>query len=77
MSKYVKNMLYQLPVILIPLSEPSEGEHRHQSTDNEKVVTSSNSAYGVVSASDDHEYEVIALAQMGTHPNMSTIGHSH
>ena len=53
-------------------------EHGRVSTDYDcrKVVTSSNSAYGVVSANENHEYEVIGLQQMDTH-HMSTTGHSH
>ena len=40
------------------------------------MVTSNNSAYGVVSASEDHEYEPIELPQMGAHP-MPAAGPSH
>ena len=52
-------------------SEPCTSKPESQSTEYEKVMTSSNSAYGVVSANDDHEYEVIGLPQMDTH-HMST-----
>ena len=54
----------------------SKSEYMYKSTDHDKVVTSSNSAYGVVSASENHEYELIELPQMDTRP-MPTAGHSH
>ena len=54
----------------------SKSEYRCQSTDYEMVVTSHNSAYGVVLASDDGVYEVIGLPQMDTR-HMSTTDSSH
>ena len=53
-------------------------EHGTMSTeyDHDKVVTTSNSAYGVVSASEDHEYDVIGLQETHTH-HISTTSHSH
>ena len=52
-------------------------EHGSMSTEynHDKVVTSSNSAYGVVS-SEDHEYDVIGLQETHTQ-NISTTGHPH
>ena len=44
------------------------------STDYDRDVISRNSAYGVVSANENHEYEVIELQQMHTQ-HSSTAGH--
>ena len=45
-------------------------QHKHRgmciNSDLDMVVTSSNSAYGVVSTNEDHEYEEIELQQMHT-----------
>ena len=56
----------------------SKGEYGYQSTDDDHdmVVTSSNSAYGVISASEHHDYDLIELPQMDSH-HMSTTGHSN
>ena len=63
------------PIFLIYYSGSSKGEHKYQSTDDKHdvVETSSNVAYGVVSASELHNYELIELPQM----DMSITGHSH
>ena len=76
MNNIMKNIMTCVVRTSSPSSGSSKGECRCHSTDYEKVMTSSNSAYGVVSASDDHEYEVIGQPQMDTH-HMSTTGHSH
>ena len=55
----MKNIITYVVHTSSPSRGSSKGECRCHSTDYEKVKTSSNSAYGVVSANDDHEYELI------------------
>ena len=60
-------------IVFNTISLYSKSKCNCQSADHNKVVTSSNSAYGVVSASEDHEYELIELPQMDTQ-HLSTTG---
>ena len=55
------------------ISPYSKSKCTCQSTDHDKVVTSSNSAYGVVSASEHHDYDLIELPAMDTHRMSSLV----
>ena len=54
-------------IVFNTISLYSKSKCKGQSADHDKVVTFNNSAYGVVSASEDHEYELIEPPQMDTH----------
>ena len=62
MEVSVANILVKWYIPFYTISLFSKSQCRCESAAYDKVVTSSNSAYGVVSSSEDHEYELIELA---------------